>query len=181
MARTVLRMMPTFPLPPLKSSGRRVFPGTVQGRNFRCGLPSGLVCLRRSLLAIRYSRLSVRADALMNTSVRTDLPFYPRGLAPVRAMLSRSIHTYPAPSAPLAGAHPDPAVSRFIPDALAVHTSICLGDPRLVLSFDRCSFATCRPLRPRGTFRLLLQSASPRALAFNSRFRRSRHPTLRCS
>jgi hypothetical protein len=58
------------------------------------------------------------------------------------------------PHPPHSRAHPDFTVSRLIPDALAVHTFICLGDPRLVLSFHRCSVATCRPLRPRGTPRL---------------------------
>ena len=39
------------------------------------------------------------------------------------------------PHPPHSRAHPDFTVSLLIPDALAVHIDICLGDPRLVLSF----------------------------------------------
>jgi hypothetical protein len=81
MARTGLRMMPTFPLPPLKfrtagfprygfkigiSDG--AFPGYP-------GLPSSFVLSA----CIVYSLLCVRVDALVSTSMRADQPLYPRG------------------------------------------------------------------------------------------------------
>src|SRR5262249_16786439 len=57
----------------------------------------------RTLCCHRYSRRCVRDDALMSTSVRAVSRSTPGALAPVRVMLSRSIFTYSAPSAPLAG------------------------------------------------------------------------------
>jgi hypothetical protein len=81
MARTGLRMMPTFPLPPLKfrTAG---FP--------RYGFKAGLsdeafpddvwfAIALRALCCHRYSLLCVRDDALISTSVRADPPLYPRG------------------------------------------------------------------------------------------------------
>ena len=114
-------------------------------------------------------------DALIGTSVRAVSRSTPGALAPVRVMLSRSIFTY-WPHPPHSQAHPDFTVSRLIPDAFAVPICIGLGDPRLVLSFHRCSFATCRPLRPRGTPRLPTPSASPKTLAFNAGLKVSAFP-----
>jgi hypothetical protein len=81
------------------------------------------------------------------------------------------------PHPPHSRAHPDFTVSRLIPDAFAVPICIGLGDPRLVLSFHRCSFATCRPLRPRGTPRLHIPSTSPKTLAFNAALKVSAFPS----
>ena len=94
MARTGLRMMPTFPLPPLKfrTAG---FPRY----GFKAGLSDAafpadwFAIVLRALCCHRYSLLCVRVDALISTSVRADLPLYPGALAPVRVMLSRSILT----------------------------------------------------------------------------------------
>ena len=57
----------------------------------------------RALGCQRGSLLGVRDDALISTSVRAVYRSTPGALAPVRVMLSRSIFTYSAPSAPLAG------------------------------------------------------------------------------
>src|SRR5215831_6785633 len=80
------------------------------------------------------------------------------------------------PHPPHSQAHPDFTVSRLIPDAFAVPICIGLGNPRLVLSFYRCTFATCRPLRPRGTPRLPIPSTSPKTLAFNAGLKVSAFP-----
>ena len=82
------------------------------------------------------------------------------------------------PHPPHSRAHPVFTAGRFIRHAFAVPIPLCLGDPRLVLSFPRCSFTTCRPLRPRGTLRLSLPSTSPQTLAFHSvcKFRHSHNP-----
>ena len=82
------------------------------------------------------------------------------------------------PHPPHSRAHLDFTVSRLIPDALAVPIRIGLAShPRLVLSFRGWSLATCRLPRPRGTFRLLLPSASPKTLAFDSK-EPSRHSRI---
>ena len=81
------------------------------------------------------------------------------------------------PHPPHSRAHPDFTVWRLIPDAFAVPICIGLGNPRLVLSFHRCSFATCRPLRPRGTPRLPIPSTSPKTLAFNAGLKVSAFPS----
>jgi hypothetical protein len=80
MARTGLRMMPTFPLPPLKfrTAG---FPRY----GFKAGLSDAafpynwFAIVLRALGGHRDSLLCVRDDALVSTSVRADLPLYPRG------------------------------------------------------------------------------------------------------
>ena len=169
MARTGLRMMPTFPLPPLKfrTAG---FP--------RYGFKAGLsdeafpldwfAIVRRALSAVTvYSLLCVRDDAPMCTSVRAVPAALPQGPSLRSGLCCPGPSSLNRPHPPHSRAHPDFTDSRLIRDALAVHTHICLGDPRLVLSFHRCSFTTCRPLRPRGTCRLLLPSTSPKTLAFN--------------
>src|SRR3982751_4696418 len=81
MARTGLRMMPTFPLPPLKFRTASFH---------RYGLKAGLsdeafpddvwfAIALRALCCHRDSLLCVRDDALLSTSVRADPPLYPRG------------------------------------------------------------------------------------------------------
>ena len=118
----------------------------------------------------------VKDDALISTSVRAVSRSTPGALAPVRVMLSGpSSLNWPHP--PHSRAHPDFTVWRLIPDAFAVPICIGLGDPRLVLSFHRCSFATCRPLRPRGTPRLPIPSTSPKTLAFNAGLKVSAFPS----
>jgi hypothetical protein len=178
MARTGLRMMPTFPSPPLKF--RTVgFP--------QSGLKAGIsdaafpaiwfAIVLRALCCHALPLRCVRNDALMSTSGPAVLPLYPRGprsgpgyavpvhlhlLGPIRPT-RRHIRT-----SPTRGLYPMPSV----------HICICLGDPRLLPSFHRRSFAACRPPRPRGTLRLPTPSTSPKTLAFNSvsQFRHSLHP-----
>jgi hypothetical protein len=169
-------MMPLFPSPSLKF--RTVgFPQS----GFKAGISDGafpanwFAVILRALGCHRYSRRCVRDDALISTSVRAVSRSTPGALAPVRVMLSRSIFTY-WPHPPHSQAHPDFTVSRLIPDAFAVPICIGLGNPRLVLSFPRCSFATCRPLRPRGTPRLPIPSTSPKTLAFNAGLKVSAFP-----
>jgi hypothetical protein len=147
MARTGLRMMPTFPSPPLKSV-RRVFPGTAPRPDYQtrpsqqAGLPSSFVLLA----AIRYSLLCVRDDALMSTSVRADQTALPQGPTLRSGLCCPGPSSLNRPHPPHSRAHPDFTVSRLIRDAFAVPIGMGLGDPRLVLSFPRCSCATCHPL-----------------------------------
>ena len=80
MARTGLRMMPTFPSSPLKfrTAG---FPRY----GFKAGISDAafpgywFAIVLRALCGHRDSLLCVRDDALTSTSVRADLPLYPRG------------------------------------------------------------------------------------------------------
>src|SRR6202171_2494516 len=80
MARTWLRMMPTFPLPPLKfrTAG---FPryGFKAGLSDEAFPADWFAIVLRTLYCHRASLLCVRDDALTSTSVRAALPLYPRG------------------------------------------------------------------------------------------------------
>src|SRR5215470_14488256 len=90
MARTGLRMMPTFPLPPLKfrTAG---FPryGFKAGISDEAFPASWFAIVLRALHCHRDSLLCVRDDALISTSVRADHRSTPGALAPVRVILSR--------------------------------------------------------------------------------------------
>src|ERR1700719_4769853 len=114
----------------------------------------------------------------MNTSVRAGSAALPQGPSLRSGLFCPGPSSLNWPHPPHSRAHPDFTAWRLIPDAFAVHICICLGNPRLVLSFHCWSFATCRPLSPRGTFRLPIPSTSPKTLAFNSsqKFRHSRYP-----
>ena len=113
MARTGLRMMPTFPSPPLKfrtagfpqygfkaSMSDRAFP---QARNLKPA--PGIRSLPRSLL-LPFARFHVRGSpGSVSKTIQASacrcaggLPSLPQGsLAPVRVMLSRSILAYYSP------------------------------------------------------------------------------------
>jgi hypothetical protein len=144
-------------------------PVRLQGRNFRRGLSKHwFAIVLRALCFHRDSLLCVRDDALINTSVRAGSAALPQGLSLRSGLFCPSPSSLNQPHPPQLRAHPDFTAWRLIRDAFAVHIRICLGAPRLVLSFHRCSFATCRPLRPRGTLRLFIPSTSPKTLAFNS-------------
>ena len=126
MARTGLRMMPTFPLPPLKfrtagfpqygckaglSDG--AFPAdwfAIVLRTLRCHRVSPALCQGRC--ACKHLRASGPPRST------------PGALAPVRVILSRSIITYSAPSAPLAG------TARFHRPAAYTRCLRCAGVPR---------------------------------------------------
>ena len=162
-------MMPTFPSPPLKFRTAS-FPRY----GFKAGLSDEAFPARwfaiafRALCFHRSSLLCVRDDVLMSTSVQAVPAALPQGPSLRSGLFCPGPSSLNRPHPPHSRAHPDFTVSRLIRDAFAVHIRICLGDPRLVLSFHRCSFTTCRPLRPRGTLRLSIPSTSPKALAFNS-------------
>ena len=104
MARTGLRMMPTFP-----SSSLKFRTAGFPRYGFKAGLSDeafpaywfalvlcALCCQRDSLLCQgRCAYEHLRASGSFRST--------PGALAPVRVIVSRSILTYPAPSAPLAG------------------------------------------------------------------------------
>ena len=109
---------------------------------FKAGLsdgafPATLVCHRPScpLLPSSIPCSVSEMDALVSTSVRADLPLYPRG---PRSGPGYAVPVHPhltGPIRPTRGHIPTSPFSRLIRDAFAVHIRICLGDPRLVLSF----------------------------------------------
>src|SRR5205823_5140 len=100
MARTGLRMMPTFPLPPLKfrTAG---FPRY----GFKAGISDTAFPARWFAIALRAlgchrdSLLGVRDDALMSTSVKADSAALPQGPS------LRTVLFCPGPSS-LARPHP---------------------------------------------------------------------------
>src|SRR6516164_2388552 len=147
MARTGLRMMPTFPSPPLKfrTAG---FPryGSKAGLSDEAFPANWFAIVLRALGGHRLFPALCQgrcAEEHLRASGSTALPQGPSlrsGLCcPSPSSLNR-------PHPPHSRAHPDFTVSRLIRDAFAVPIGMGLGDPRLVLSFRRCSFATCRPL-----------------------------------
>ena len=111
MARTGLRMMPTFPSSPLKfrTAG---FPryGFKAGLSDEAFPANWFAIVLRALHCHRDSLLCVRGDALISTSVRAVFPLYPRGprsgpgyIVPVHPHLSDPIrpscrHTWTSPS-----------------------------------------------------------------------------------
>jgi hypothetical protein len=112
MARTGLRMMPTFPSSPLKfrTAG---FPQY----GFKAGVSAGAFPRRRPRVAPPQFASRLRAhrckrDFLRSvseyavrtsTAIQAATPLYPRGPRSGPGSAARSIHTYPAPSDPLAG------------------------------------------------------------------------------
>src|SRR3989442_13278822 len=133
-ARTGLRMMPTFPLPLLKFRTAS-FPryGFKAGLSDEAFPANWFAIALRALCLHQYSLLCVRDDALISTSVRADLPLYPRGprsgpgyVVPVRPRLfdpirPRCRHTWTSPTRGLY------QVSSLLRSRL--------GRPQLVLSF----------------------------------------------
>jgi hypothetical protein len=113
MAGTGLRMMPTFPLPPLKfrTAG---FPQY----GFKAGISDSA--------SIMKSLLCVRGDVLVSTSVRAVFAL-PQGPSLRSGLCCPSPSSLNRPHPPHSGAHPDFAALRLIPDALAVRFR--LGDP----------------------------------------------------
>jgi len=169
MARTGLRMMPTSPSPPLKfrTAG---FPryGLKAGISDEAFPASGFAIVLRAGCRHRDSLLSVRDGGSAPHLHASGFPLYPRGprsgpgyVVPVHLHLTGPMRPTRGHilTSPHGGLYRMPSLYRI---------SIGLGSPRVVLSFHRCSFATCRPLRPRGTLRLLVPSTSPKILAFNS-------------
>jgi hypothetical protein len=153
MARTGLRMMPTFPLPPLKFR-MAGFPryGFKAGLSDEAFPADRFAIVLRTLCCHRYSLLCVRDDALISTSVRAGQAALPQGPSLRSGLCCPGPFSLNRPHPPHSRAHPDFTVSRLIPDALAVHIRICLGDPRLVLSVHRCSFTTMSSSETTGNF-----------------------------
>ena len=144
MARTGLRMMPTFPSPPLKfrTAG---FPQY----GFKAGLSEGAFPLRRPIVAPLWfasllraprfqtcsSPLGVGAVVRLSAAIRATVVALPQGSSLRSGLFCSGPSTLNRPHPPHSWAHPDFAALRLIPDALAVHVPLCLGDPPLVLSF----------------------------------------------
>jgi hypothetical protein len=99
MARTGLRMMPTFPLPPLKfrTAG---FPryGFKAGISDAAFPANWFACVLRALCCHPGSLLCVREDALISTAVRAVQPLYPRG---PRSGLGYSVPVHPRLCGPI--------------------------------------------------------------------------------
>src|SRR6516164_11758210 len=178
MARTGLRMMPTFPSPPLKF--RTVgFPQS----GFKAGISDAafpanwFAIVLRALGCQRGSLLGVRDDALISTSVRAVYRSTPGALAPVRVMLSRSIFTYSAPSAPLAG------TSRLHRHGLYGMPSLCvqrqrLGDQRVVPCFRWLFFIDMSSSETPGAPQLPLPSSFAANAGLRPGARVSASPTI---
>jgi len=144
MARTGLRMMPTFPSPPLKfrTAG---FPQY----GFKAGLSEGAFPARRPIVApscfaslLRAPRfqtclspLGVGAVVRWSAAMRATVVALPQGSSLRSGFFCPGPSTLNRPHPPQWRAHLNFAALRFIRDALAVHVPLCLGDPPLVLSF----------------------------------------------
>ena len=117
-------------------------PVRLQGRNFRRGLPSALVCHRPSC-----PRLPPLYPCTVSGTVRLQAPpceridrSTPGALAPARVMLSRAIVTYLAPSAPLAGTSRLRRVAAYTRCHRCAPIPRRLGNPRVDPCF-RCLFS----------------------------------------
>jgi hypothetical protein len=143
MARTGLRMMPTFPSSPLKfrTAG---FPQY----GFKAGISAGAFPQRRPRVApsrfasrLRAHRCSV--DSPLSVGIRcahkhrhsSGYAALPQGPSLRSGLFCPGPSSLNRPHPPHSQAHPDFTVWRLIRVAFAVHIYICLGDPRLVLSF----------------------------------------------
>src|ERR1700694_59727 len=137
MARTGLRMMPTFPLPPLKfrTAGfpQYGFKAGLSGEAFPANC---FAIVLRALPAVTvYSLLCVRDDALVCTSVRAVPAALPQGPSLRSGLCCPGPSSLNRPHPPHSRAHRDFTDSRLIRDAFAVPIRLGLGNPRLVLSF----------------------------------------------
>src|SRR5258708_31723549 len=136
MARSGLRMMPTCPPPPLKFRTAGFPRYGFKAGNFKRGLPNTWFAIAlRALCFHRDSLRCVKDDALVNTSVRADAAALPQGPSLRSGLFCPGPSSLIRPHPPHSRAHPDFTAWRLIRDAFAVHIRICLGDPRLVLSF----------------------------------------------
>ena len=160
MARTGLRMMPTFPLPPLKfrTAG---FPryGFKAGISDEAFPANRFAIVLRALCCHRYSLPCVRDDALIITSVRAVRPLYPRGPRSGPGYAVPVHHHLPGPIRPT---HRHSTTSPH--SGLYALPSLCarlrrLGDPRVVPCFRWHPFSTCRPPGPREAQRLHIPSS----------------------
>jgi hypothetical protein len=172
MARTGLRMMPTSPSSPLKfrTAG---FPRY----GFKAGLSGGAFPH-----GVHVSRRMVCVHPSCSPDANCESPFCaggvcacehrhasgisrstPGALAPDWVLLSQSIVTYAAPSAPLTGAS---RLRRRAAYTRCPRCAIASATHEWFRAFAARSFSTCRPLRPRGPRRRLMPTTSPTTLAF---------------
>jgi hypothetical protein len=154
MARSGLRMMPTFPSPSLKfrtvrfpqygfkaGISNEAFPSE---RSASVGLPSSCVPSADGVDSPFCAGERLALEHLRSSSLCCSTP---GALASVWFMLSiPSSLNRPHPSH--SQAHLDFTAPQLIRDVFAVRHR--LGDPRVVPGFPCPSFLTCRPLRPRG-------------------------------
>jgi hypothetical protein len=152
MARSGLRMMPTFPSLPLKfrtagfprygfkaGIADRAFPIDAPTRRSACLRPS---CSPLSCLCPVLCRGTQRAGAL---PFEQHLPLYPRGPRSGPSY-SVSVHPHLRPHPPHSQAHPDFAALRLIGDAFAVHTA-----PRRPPSGSKLSLSVLPDMPPSTT------------------------------
>jgi hypothetical protein len=143
MARTGLRMMPTFPSPPLKfrTAG---FPRY----GFKVGLSKVPTQRRRPIVApiwfatlLRVHRfqpvppLCVGAVVRLSAAIRAELSALPQGSSLRTGLCCPGPSSLNRPHPPQLQACLDFAAERLIRDTFAVHVPLCLGDLQLVLSF----------------------------------------------
>ena len=165
-ARIGLRMMPPFPPPSLKfrKAGfpRYGFKAGISDSAFRSTASSSrrAVCFHPSCpsLPLPDPRSESRGAVAGTPPFKRLSRFTPGALVPVRVMLSRSIFTYSAPSAPLA------STSRFHRHGLYGMPSLCvqrqrLGDQRVVPCFRWLFFIDMSSSETPGAPRLLTPSS----------------------
>jgi hypothetical protein len=161
-ARTGLRMMPTFPPLPLKSRTAG-FPQY----GFKVGISDGPSCqlrVRRVAVCIRPSctSLPIALTAVQSPGSRCAdappfkrlMPLYPRG---PRSGPGYSVPVHHHLAGPMRPTHRHSSISPQ--SGLYALPSLCarlqrLGDPRVVPCFRWPAVSTCRPLRPREAHRL---------------------------
>ena len=144
MARTGLRMMPTFPSSPLKfrtvsfpqygfKVGLRKVPSQHEAPNCR----ARLVCIPPSCspLSNLFIPARCRGSYALEHRHSSSLAALPQGPSLRSGLCCPGPSSLSRPHPPHSQAHPHFTDSRLIGDAFAVHTRLCLGDPRLVLSF----------------------------------------------
>jgi len=152
MARTGLRMMPTFPLSPLRfrtagfprygskaGVSDRAFPNPDQVKPAP-GVPFTRSKFTSVLRAPQSQRSRRRSEPAASCAFKhhhssDHRRSAPGALAPVRVIVSRSIATYPAPSAPLAG------TSQLHRPAAYMRCLRCAGAPRRPASGSALSLA----------------------------------------
>jgi hypothetical protein len=184
MARTGLRMMPTFPWLPLKSRTAG-FPQY----GFKAGISDGPSCRSRVLRivqfasALRATRCPYRRILALSRGTRCVvappfkrlLPLYPRDPHSGPGYVVPVHHRLTGPM------RPTPKHSPISPHGgLYALSSLCvvsrrLGDPGADPCFCWHTFSTCRPPRPREVHRLLSPSSFTDDAGLRPECRWSRH------
>ena len=150
MARTGLRMMPTFPSSPLKfrTAGfpRYGFKAGLSVGAFPRGvhMPRRMVCIRPSCSPQQTCNLRTvsEAPAWWSTAIRATAVALPQGPSLRSGLCCPGPSSLSRPHPPHSQAHRDFTALRLIRDAFAVRAR--LGDPRVVPCF-RCPFLLGMP------------------------------------